>query len=113
MGHRGFYGCRRHEAGRDAAMAADRDWDSLERSEDFEKLVRERRRFVVPALAVFVVWFGGFLVLTAYARGFMGEVVFGNVTWAWVLAFSLIVMTWGITWFYGRFADRRVAPLAE
>jgi uncharacterized membrane protein (DUF485 family) len=94
-------------------MAADRDWEALERSEHFDALVRERRRFVVPALAVFVIWFGGFLVLTAYGRDFMGKSVAGNVTWAWVLAFSLIVMTWGITWFYGRFADRRIAPLAE
>ena len=92
---------------------AERDWQSLERSEHFDELVRERRRFVVPALIVFVLWFGGFLVLTAYGRGFLGKEAFGNVTWAWVLAFSLIVMTWGITWFYGRFADRRVAPLVE
>ena len=91
----------------------ERDWEALERSEQFDELVRERRRFVVPALIVFVVWFGGFLVLTAYGRDFMGKAVVGNVTWAWVLAASMIVMTWGITWSYGRFADRRIAPLVE
>ena len=93
-------------------MEGQRDWDALERSGAFDDLVRERRRFVIPALLVFAVWFGGFLVLTAYARDFMGTEAIGHVTWAWVLAFSLILMTWLLTWAYGRYADRRMAPLA-
>jgi uncharacterized membrane protein (DUF485 family) len=68
---------------------------------------------VLPALAVFVVWFGGFLALTAYARGFMAKQVIGSVTWAYLLALSLIVMTWAIAYAYLRFSDRRLAPLAE
>jgi uncharacterized membrane protein (DUF485 family) len=40
------------------------DWEGLERSPEFHALVAARRRFVVPAMIVFGVWFGGFLVLT-------------------------------------------------
>jgi uncharacterized membrane protein (DUF485 family) len=96
--------------------AADRpgaDWDALERSPEFEQLVASRRRFVVPALTVFVVWFGGFLILTGYARDFMGEKVIGNFTWAYVLALSLIVMTWAIAWLYLRFSEGTLVPLVE
>ena len=88
------------------------DWAKLEASADFQELVAARRRFVVPALAVFVVWFGGFLVLTAYARDFMTEKAIGNFTWAYVLAGSLIPMTWLIAFLYLRWSDRKLAPIA-
>jgi uncharacterized membrane protein (DUF485 family) len=89
------------------------DWDAVERSPEFEQLVGSRRRFVAPALIVFVVWFGGFLILTGYARDFMSEKAFGNFTWAYVLALSLIVMTWGIAWLYLRFSESTLVPLVE
>jgi uncharacterized membrane protein (DUF485 family) len=93
--------------------ATQTDWEGLERSTEFQELVAARRRFVLPALAVFVVWFGGFLVLTAYARGFMAKHVFGSFSWAYLLALSLIVMTWLIAWLYLRWSQRHLAPLAE
>jgi uncharacterized membrane protein (DUF485 family) len=89
------------------------DWEELERSPEFQQLVATRRRFVVPALAVFVVWFGGFLVLSAYARDFMVKRPFGWFSWAYLLALSLIVMTWLITWLYLRWSERHLAPLAD
>jgi uncharacterized membrane protein (DUF485 family) len=89
------------------------DWEGLERSREFRELVTARRRFVVPALAVFVAWFGGFLLLTAYARDFMTKTPVGSLSWAYLLALSLIVMTWLIAWLYLRWSDRHLAPLAE
>jgi uncharacterized membrane protein (DUF485 family) len=93
--------------------ASTHDWEGLERSPEFQELVAQRRRFVVPALAVFVVWFGGFLVLTAYARDFMRRTPIGSLSWAYILALSLIVMTWLIAWLYLRWCDRHLAPLAD
>jgi uncharacterized membrane protein (DUF485 family) len=89
------------------------DWEGLEHSPEFRELVAVRRRFVVPALAVFVVWFGGFLVLTAYARDFMSKTPIGSLSWAYLLALSLIAMTWLLAWLYLRWSDRHLAPLAE
>jgi uncharacterized membrane protein (DUF485 family) len=89
------------------------DWEGLERSHEFQRLVSERRRFVVPAIAVFCLWFGGFVVLTGYARGFMSRTPIGSLSWAYILALSLIVMTWLIAWLYLRWSDRHVAPLAD
>lgn len=98
-----------------APTQADRqaDWERLERSPEFRELVAARRRFVVPALVVFVVWFGGFLVLTAYARDFMAKRPIGSISWAYLLALSLIVMTWLIAWLYLRWSQRHLAPLAD
>jgi uncharacterized membrane protein (DUF485 family) len=89
------------------------DWEGLERSREFQRLVSERRRFVVPAIAVFVAWCGGFIVLTGYAREFLSRTPIGSLSWAYILALSLILMTWLIAWLYLRWCDRHVAPLAE
>lgn len=89
------------------------DWRELEASEEFRALVAARRRFVVPALAVFVLWFGGFLILAAYARDFMGKTPIGSISWAYILALSLIVMTWGIAFAYVRFSERVLGPLSD
>lgn len=93
--------------------AQQRDWEALEESSDFQHLVDERRRFVLPALGVFVVLFGGFLVLTAYARDFMAKQPIGSFSWAYLLALGLIVMTWVMVWLYLRWSQRHLAPLAE
>jgi uncharacterized membrane protein (DUF485 family) len=90
-----------------------RDWEGLEESPDFQRLVAERRRFVLPALAVFVALFGGFLILTAYARDFMAKQPIGSFSWAYLFALGLIVMTWTIVWLYLRWSERHLAPLAE
>ena len=52
-------------------------------------------------------------MLTAYARAFMTRTPIGSISWAYILALSLIVMTWLITWLYLRFSDSRLAPLAD
>jgi uncharacterized membrane protein (DUF485 family) len=90
-----------------------RDWEALEESPEFQRLVGERRRFVLPALGAFVALFGGFLVLTAYARDFMAKQPIGSFSWAYLLALGLIVMTWTIVWLYLRWSERHLAPLAE
>ena len=89
------------------------DWRALAGSEEFARLARMRRRFVVPALTLFLLWFGGFLALTAYAREFMATPAIGSVSWAYVLALSLIPMAWSIALLYVRFSDRMLAPLAR
>ena len=96
-----------------AAPGRSADWEVLEETPEFRRLVAERRRFVIPALCLFAVWFGGFLVLSAYARDFMRKQPIGHISWAFLLALSLIVMTWGIAFAYLRWSDRRLDPLAE
>ncbi|HEY2636851.1 MAG TPA: DUF485 domain-containing protein, partial [Solirubrobacteraceae bacterium] len=70
-------------------------------------------RFVVPALAVFVVVYGAFLICVGYAQSFMSEKAIGAFSWAYVWSLVLIVMTWAIAWAYLRYAERVLAPLAE
>jgi uncharacterized membrane protein (DUF485 family) len=91
----------------------DRDWDAVERSDGFVELERTRKRLVIPGLAVFVVWFGGFLICAAYARDFMAKDIYRGFTVAYAFALSLIVMTWLIAWLYIRAARTQLDPRAR
>ena len=89
------------------------DWMAAERSEEFQKLVKSRRRFVVPATVFFLAWYFGFIVLAGYAPDFMGESVYEGLTVGYVLALTQFVMVWFLGWLYLRKADRDFDPLAE
>ena len=89
------------------------DWVAAERSEEFQQLVRSRRRFVVPATLFFLAWYFGFVVLAGYAPDFMGESVYEGLTVGYVLALTQFVMVWFLGWLYLRKADRDFDPLAE
>lgn len=88
-------------------------WEHIERSEEFRALVARRRRFVVPALAVWAAWFGTFLVLCAFGRDFMGQSIYEGFTVDYAWALSLIALTWVIAWLYLRMSTRSLEPLTE
>ena len=89
------------------------DWIAAERSEEFQRLVTSRRRFVLPATVFFLAWYFGFVVLAGYAPDFMGESVYEGLTVGYVLALTQFVMVWFLGWLYLRKADRDFDPLAE
>jgi uncharacterized membrane protein (DUF485 family) len=89
------------------------DWRAVEESEEFAELAGARRRLVLPLLAVFTVWFGGYLLLTAYAHHFLGESIYRGFTVGYLLALSQIAMAWLLAWIYIRSTARRIEPLRE
>jgi uncharacterized membrane protein (DUF485 family) len=89
------------------------DWIAAEKSPEFQKLVKTRNRFVVPATIFFLVWYLGFVLLAAQATDFMGkEFIFDGLTVGYVLALSQFVMVWVLAWAYVRKAERDFDPLA-
>jgi uncharacterized membrane protein (DUF485 family) len=96
------------------ASARDRiDWVAAERSPEFQKLVRAKRSFVVPACIFFFSWYFGFVLLAGYAESFMGESIYQGFTVGYALALSQFVMTWVLGVWYVRKADREWDPLAR
>ena len=89
------------------------DYERIERSPEFQELVRKRRSFVVPATIFFLVWYFGFIILAGYAEDFMGRSVYEGLTVGYVLALSQFVMTFGLGFWYLRKADRVFDPLAR
>jgi uncharacterized membrane protein (DUF485 family) len=82
------------------------NWEALAASEKFRELLRAKRRFIVPAMVVFVVYYFALPVLVGYARPFMEQRVVGAVNLAYFFALSQFIMTWLIAVLYVRAANR-------
>jgi uncharacterized membrane protein (DUF485 family) len=89
------------------------DWEAIERSPEFQELVRRRRRFVIPCTIFFLCWYMGFILLTAYAEDFMGERIYQGLTVGYCLALTQFVMVVVLGLWYLRKSDREFDPLAE
>ncbi len=89
------------------------DWAAVQRSPEFQELIKQRRRFVIPATAFFLGWYLGFILLAGYAPDFMGESVYEGLTVGYVLAMSQFLMVWVLTWAYLKRAREVFDPLAE
>lgn len=92
---------------RTADEEADRiDWEKLAASERFRALLKAKRRFIVPAMIFFVVYYFALPVLIGYARPFMETRVLGPVNLAYLFALSQFFMAWIIAALYVRAAAR-------
>ena len=86
---------------------------AVQRSDDFARLRRMLRSFVFPMTVAFFLWYALYVLLSAYARGFMSIKLVGNINVALVLGLLQFVSTFLIAWYYSRFAARKVDPLAD
>lgn len=85
----------------------------IERSEDFRELKRAFRGFAFPMTALFLAWYLVYVVLSGWARGFMGHKLLGNINVAYVLGLSQFLSTFVIAYIYSRHADKKLDPLAN
>jgi len=86
---------------------------AVQQSAEFGRLRTTLRRFVFPATAGFFLWYLVYVLLSAYARGFMGVKVIGNINVALILGLLQFASTFLIAWFYSRYAAQKVDPLAD
>jgi uncharacterized membrane protein (DUF485 family) len=87
------------------------DWQAVERSPEFEELVRRRKRFVLPATVFFLAWYLGFIALCGYAPDFMAESVYEGLTVGYVLALTQFVMVFTLAIMYVRRSAKVYDPL--
>ena len=95
-----------------AESAAER-YLAVQRSDEFAGLRRALRGFIFPMTVAFFLWYALYVILSAYARGFMGTKLFGNINVALVFGLLQFVSTFVIAWLYSRFADRKIDPVAD
>lgn len=74
---------------------------------------RRLTRFVFPMAGIFLVWYMTYVLLAAYAHGFMSHRLFGSITVGLLLGLSQFVSTVVIMLLYVRFARRHVDPTIE
>ena len=85
----------------------------VQRSDEFAGLRKALRSFVFPMTAAFFLWYALYVLLSAYARGFMAVKLIGNINVALVLGLLQFVSTFVIAWVYSRYADKRLDPTAD
>ncbi|WP_349879825.1 DUF485 domain-containing protein [Micromonospora sp. HUAS YX12] len=95
-----------------AESAAER-YLAVQRSDEFAGLRRALRGFVFPMTVAFFLWYALYVILSAYARGFMGTKLIGDINVALVFGLLQFVSTFVIAWLYSRFANRRIDPVAD
>src|SRR5262245_48401305 len=86
---------------------------AVQSSPEFVRLRRALLGFVFPMTAAFIIWYALYVVLSAYARGFMSTKVVGNINVALVFGLLQFVSTFLIAWLYARFASRKLDPAAD
>jgi uncharacterized membrane protein (DUF485 family) len=89
------------------------DWEGIERSPEFQELVRKRRAFVVPATIFFLVYYMAFILLAGYAEDFMASSVYEGLTVGYCLALTQFLMVFVLGIMYLKRADRDYDPLSQ
>jgi uncharacterized membrane protein (DUF485 family) len=86
---------------------------AVQQSDEFAGLRRTLRGFIFPMTIAFFLWYLLYVLLSAYARGFMSIKVIGNINVALIFGLLQFVSTFAIAWYYARFAAQKVDPTAD
>ncbi|WP_101525610.1 DUF485 domain-containing protein [Nocardioides houyundeii] len=97
----------------DQAARHDPIYDHLAAKPEFALLRRQYRRFIIPATAVFLGWYGLYVVMSMFAPGFMNHVLFGRINVALVFGLLQFVTTFGIAYLYSQYSNKHLDPLAK
>jgi uncharacterized membrane protein (DUF485 family) len=88
-------------------------YEEVQDSADFAALRERFRRFVFPVTGLFLAWYFLYVLLAAFAPGFMSHKVVGNINVGLIFGLLQFVSTFAITMIYARWADRSFDPAAE
>ena len=86
------------------------DFGAIHGSTEFGELRRRFRTFVFPMSVLFFVWYLTYVLLAAYAHGFMSHRLVGSVNVGLVLGLLQFVSTVVITNGYLRYARAKLDP---
>ena len=80
---------------------------------ELERLSAQRFRFVAVLTAVMMVVYFGFILLVAFGKDFLGNVLVDGLSLGILLGVLVILATWVLTWIYVRWANRVYEPAAR
>lgn len=83
-------------------------WEETQKSAEFQALRRKFRNFAFPLTAAFLVWYFGYILLTAFAREWVSTEIAPNINIAIVLGVLQFVTTFLIAWIYERYSSKHL-----
>lgn len=87
-------------------------WVTAQRSPEFVQMRKKMRGFVFPMTAFFLIWYFLYVLLAAFAPGFMATPVAGNINIGLIIGLLQFVTTFAITTMYVAFANKNLDPAA-
>ncbi|GIO22119.1 DUF485 domain-containing protein [Oceanobacillus sp. J11TS1] len=75
------------------------DYVQVIESKSFRKLMRDRKKFIVPLTIFFLVFYFLLPILTSYTT-FLNTPAIGDISWVWLFAIAQFVMTWVLCTIY-------------
>ncbi|GIH80113.1 clumping factor B [Planobispora longispora] len=88
-------------------------YEQVQASERFQELKRHFRAWTFPMTAAFLSWYLLYVVLSGWARDFMGIKVLGNINVGLILGLLQFVSTFWIARAYSRHAEKKLDPIAD
>ncbi|MCG5214232.1 DUF485 domain-containing protein [Streptosporangium sp. KLBMP 9127] len=88
-------------------------YEQVQGSEEFQELKRRFRAWTFPMTAAFLAWYLLYVVMSGWARDFMGAKVIGNINVALIFGVLQFVSTFAIAWAYSRHMEKKIDPLAD
>jgi uncharacterized membrane protein (DUF485 family) len=88
-------------------------YEQIQADPQFQELRRRYRSFAFPMTVAFLAWYLLYVVLSGFARDFMGTKLFGNINVALIFGLLQFVSTFLIAWAYSRHAAAKLDPLAD
>ncbi|MEV4113540.1 DUF485 domain-containing protein [Nonomuraea sp. NPDC049695] len=85
----------------------------MQESSEFQELKRRFRAWTFPMTVAFLVWYLLYVVLSGWARGFMGIKLIGDINVGLVFGLLQFVSTFLIAWAYARHAEKKLDPIAD
>lgn len=77
------------------------DYSAIVQSSSFQKLLSEKKKFIIPITIFFFCFYFALPILTSYSTVLNNKFI-GSISWAWVFAFLQFVMTWGLCMLYSK-----------
>ena len=87
-------------------------YELVKGSREFGTLRRRLGYYVVPMTGMFLAWYFLYVILAAFAPGFMRISVFGDINVGLCIGLLQFASTFAIAIGYGRWAPRHFDPLA-
>ncbi|MFF4620971.1 DUF485 domain-containing protein [Nonomuraea jabiensis] len=88
-------------------------YEEVQGSSEFQDLKRRFRAWTFPMTVAFLVWYLLYVVLSGWARGFMGIKLLGEINVGLVFGLLQFVSTFLIAWAYARHAEKKLDPIAD
>lgn len=75
------------------------DFDAIEESPKFQELVKAKKRFLIPSVTIFLALYILFPLIISYTNVLDARFI-GDISWNWVYALGLFIMTWTLVIIY-------------